>query len=261
MRDILNDLARGALDREWNPMERARALARPALPKRIYDRVSIAEDAGLFVVRLDNHTARTPGGRPLGVPVKRIAEVLAQEWDAQKEEVDPATMPLTRLVNAAIDGVAAETKRVITAIAAYARNDLLCYRADGPEGLLARQAEHWDPVLSYYEKKLHKRIRLAVGVMHVEQDPGLVEAIEARLSSLGALSLTAAYTLTNLTGSVFLALAVIDGVMTPDAAWTAAHVDEDWQMSHWGEDAEAMARRARRRAEFDAAALVVAHLH
>jgi chaperone required for assembly of F1-ATPase len=236
---------------------RAASVSRGDLPKRFYETASVVEAEDGFRVVLDGRPLRTPAKAVLAVASRVVATALAAEWAAQGERIDPATMPLTRLVNVAIDGVAAVADGVKGEIAAYAGSDLLAYRADGPDRLVERQTRLWDPLVAHAERRLGHRIRLAEGVMPVAQDAGLVEALHAVLPD-DPMALAGLHTVTSITGSALIALALMDGVVTADAAFAAAHVDEDWNIELWGEDAEAARRRAFRKAEMDAAALLVA---
>jgi chaperone required for assembly of F1-ATPase len=201
----------------------------------------------------------TPGKRPLAVPRRGLADAIAAEWNGQGEFIDPASMPVTRLANSAIDGVAPRMDDVRKPLVEYAGTDLLHYRAGEPEALVARQREAWDPILAWAERRYAVRFVLAEGVMHVAQPEATLQAIRTAIESfdepfrLAGLSLA-----TTLTGSALIALALAEGALDAEAAWSAAHVDEDWNISKWGEDAEAMRRRALRLADFRAAALALA---
>jgi chaperone required for assembly of F1-ATPase len=225
------------------------------LPKRFYERAETRDEAdGVASLRLDGKPVRTPGNVELTLPTKALAEAIADEWRGQGERIDPATMPLTKLANSVIDGVRGREDVVKEDILGYGRSDLVCYRAEGPETLAALQTQHWDPVVAWAKTELHAPMHLAEGVMHVAQDEASLDAIAARLGEFDAWSLAALHVMTGLTGSALLALAVALGRLTPDEAWTAAHVDEDWQISQWGEDEEAKARRENRHRDFAAAA-------
>jgi chaperone required for assembly of F1-ATPase len=196
---------------------------------------------------------RTPAKRELALPSKALAEALAAEWEAQGDRIDPATMPLTRLVNSALDGVAGREAEVRAEIAKYAVSDLLCYRAEGPSELVRRQAVAWDPILAWAREALGARLSTAQGIVPVAQPEAATRAIESGLARLDPLALAAHHVMTTLTGSALLALAHGHRRLTAEEAWAAAHVDEDWQISQWGEDAEAKARRDRRWSEMQAA--------
>lgn len=229
------------------------------LPRRFYKDVSLGVSGPppRHTILLDGRTARTPGRRELTLPTQPLAEAVATEWAAQTTHIDPGHMPLTRLVNTAIDGVADRRAEVAADVVKYAGSDLLCYRADFPDGLIARQRAHWDPVLDWAADVLGARFVVADGLMPVAQPPEAIARIAAAVEPLDAFRLTALHVQTTLMGSALLALAVVAGRLTPEAAWAAAHVDEDWQISEWGEDAEAMARRERRWGEMRAAAALV----
>jgi chaperone required for assembly of F1-ATPase len=211
-------------------------------------------------VLLDGRGIRTPGKQPLLVPTLDLAEAIAAEWKAQGEHIDPATMPMTRLLNSAIDGVRGREADVRAEIVKYAGSDLLCYRAGEPEGLARRQGELWDPVLAWCGEALGARFAVAQGLMPVPQPQAATAAVGRALDGLDPLRLAALHVMTTLTGSALLALAHARGRLTCEAAWAAAHVDEDWQIARWGEDAEASLRRRQRWSEMQAASRVLALL-
>ena len=228
------------------------------LPKRFYKDVTIKhEEGGAASLLLDGKPVRTPGKSHLIFPTRALAEAAADEWRAQQERIDPSTMPLTKLANSAIDGVRGHEQTVIDDILKYAGSDLLCYRTEGPKALVASQTKHWDPVLSWAKATLDAPLNLAEGVVHVAQPKASLDGVRRALEGLDAFSLAAMHVMTTLTGSALLPTAVLRGRLTPEQAWQAAHVDEDFQISQWGEDAEAAHRRTHRRRDFDAAARVL----
>lgn len=239
-----------------DPVAAARRGNGAARPRRFYDAVTIAPVAGGHAVRLDARPVHTPARRILLAPTVPLAEALAAEWAAQGERVDPASMPLTRLANAVIDGVAAQPAAVAAAVEAYLSCDLVCYRADGPRGLVERQRRHWDPVLDWAADTLGARFVRTEGVVFVAQPAGALRAAAAAIPEdawrLGALNAA-----TTLTGSALIALALAHRALSADDAWTAANVDEDWNMELWGRDDLALQRRSLRQAEFAAAARVL----
>ncbi|WP_181701904.1 ATP12 family chaperone protein [Chthonobacter albigriseus] len=254
MRDIFEDIATPGA--EQDPIRRARELSRGELPKRFYKSAAVAPEAGGFAILLDGRPVRTPARNPLVVASERAAAAIAAEWEGQGTHIDPSVMPLTRLANSAIDGVAADMDAVAADAAKFAGSDLLLYRADGPDRLVARQTATWDPVVAWAENRLGVRFRLVEGVMPVDQDPAVIPAVRALMPD-EPLALAALHSITTLMGSVLLAVAALEGRITGDQAWNAAHLDEDWTIELWGDDEEASERRAYRRKEFDAAALVL----
>jgi chaperone required for assembly of F1-ATPase len=227
---------------------------KPSLPKRFYQDVAVKDDGAGAAPLLDGKKVRTPAKAQLVLPTRALAAAVAEEWRAQGERIDPATMPLTKLANSAIDGVVGREQAVIDDIAAHAGSDLLCYRAQAPDGLVAAQRKHWDSVLAWAEDALAAPLVLGEGVVHVAQPQASLDAVKAALAGRDGFSLAALHVLTGLTGSALLGLAVALGRLTPEQAWEAAHVDEEWQIGQWGEDHEAAQRRQNRRRDFDAAA-------
>jgi chaperone required for assembly of F1-ATPase len=222
-------------------------------PKRFYKEVAIRAEDGRVSVLLDGKPIRTPAKAPLALPNAALAEAVAQEWRAQRERIEPETMPLTKLANSAIDGVRGREQAVIDDILAFAGADLVCYRAAGRDELVALQGQHWNPVLAFAKDDLAASLKLGRGVAHIEQPPASLDRIKRRLEDFDAFGLAALHVMTTLTGSAMLALGVALGRLSPEEAWEAANVDEDWQIGQWGEDAEAAERRARRWSEFEAA--------
>lgn len=254
MRDIFSDLSAPPLSDE-DPVRRAQIQMKQPLPKRYYKEVVVGETEEGFAVLLDGRPVKTPGKRLLAVPTRAAAELLAKEWRDQQTEINPARMPVTRLVNTAIDGIAAEIDAVFEDIVKFAGTDLLCYRADSPQSLVDMQASHWDPVLFWAADAFGARFILAEGIMHRKQPETAISAFaDALASHRSALKLAALHTITTLTGSALIALAFAQGRLTAEQAWQAAHVDEDWNILQWGADAEAEARRKARWVEMNAAA-------
>ena len=228
----------------------------PAPLKKFYKAASVGPSAeGVCPVLLDGRPVRTPARLPLAAP-ESVAVRIAQEWNAQDEHILPLTMPLTRLVNTAIDGVSSAREPVREEIVAIAGNDLLVYRADGPEGLIARQAELWDPLIEAAAERFGVPIAVTAGIMPISQDERLAGAVRRELPD-AALPLAALHQLTTLTGSALIAMSVANGNLAFEEGWNAAHVDEDWNIMEWGEDKEAAARRAIRRRDAEAAAFVL----
>ena len=224
-----------------------------ALPKRFYTAVTAAPRGDGHAVHLDGRPLRTPGKLVLVLPTAALADAIAAEWSAQTDRIDPLTMPLTRLANSVRDQVDGREREVRADIVKYGGSDLVCYRADSPEGLVAAQMRAWDPVLEWARRDLGCDLAVATGIVHVAQSAASRAAIEAAVAPLEGFRLASAHVMTTLLGSVVLALAVLRGRLTAEEAWAAAHVDEDWQIAKWGSDAEAMRRRAARLVEFQAA--------
>jgi chaperone required for assembly of F1-ATPase len=219
--------------------------------KRFYRSVEVTVQ-GPYAIALDGQLVKTPFKRELLLPTAGLAEAVASEWAAQVERIDPSQMPLTRLANTAIDRVEGEEARIIDELVEYAGSDLVCYRASGPDSLVNRQGEFWDPVLSCAEQLLGEKLIAVQGIAHKPQPPEALGAIRQYLQQFDPMRLCALHNLTTLTGSALIALAVERGLIEPERAWLAAHIDEDWQAERWGRDDEAMERRARRKREFDA---------
>lgn len=254
MRDIFSDLSAPPLTDD-DPVRRAQIQMKQPLPKRFYKEVTVGEAEDGFTILLDSRPVKTPGKRALAVPTHAAARLLAREWDEQTTEIDPVKMPVTRLVNTALDGVAPEIDAVFDDIVKFAGTDLLCYRADNPRSLVDMQANHWDRVVYWAADALRARFILAEGIIHRQQPESAIRAFaEALEKHRSALKLAALHTVTTLTGSALLALAFAEGRLNAEQAWQAAHVDEDWNIQQWGTDAEAEARRRSRWLEMHAAA-------
>jgi chaperone required for assembly of F1-ATPase len=248
--------------------ESGRRQVRASLPRRFYKTATVAAvpprafpDSGsvgqrtpaAWRVLLDDRPIRTPAKRELAVPARQLAEAIAAEWRAQGDEVDPARMPLTRLANSAIDGVAGRRPAVRAEILKYLASDLLCYRAPEPGELVRRQADAWDPILDWCHEAFGVRLAVTAGIVPVGQPQLQGTALSTWLDSLDAFELAAVYAMTALLGSALLGIAHAQGRLDRAGAWAAAHVDEDFQAEKWGVDSLAKARRDRHWQEFEAA--------
>lgn len=253
MRELFDEVAgHSPLD----PEEAVRRTTRGPQRKRFYAQAGVAETPKGFSITLDGKPVRTPSRRLLAAPTREIAEAIAAEWNAQKEIIDPVTMPLTRLANSVIDAVAGRVEAVADDIAKYFHSDMLFYRADHPHALVAREAEHWDPVLFWAAGTLGAHFILSEGIVHVRQPDQAVAAARTALPA-DPWSIAALHMVTTLTGSALLALALMRGALDEDQVWAAAHVDEDWNIQQWGVDEEVARRRLTRFLDFRAAARVL----
>jgi chaperone required for assembly of F1-ATPase len=256
MRDIFDDVFK---NQPLDPTEAARRNMRPQLRRRFYNAVSVEPREGGYAVLLDGRPVKTPARRTLAAPTQALARALADEWEAQRDVVDPAAMPLTRLANSIIDGVADKPGAVKAEVAKFLGSDLVCYRAGSPDGLVERQTQHWNPLIAFARDTLGARFVLGEGVMFVIQ-PDAAIAAAARAIPDEPWKLGAVSAITTLTGSALIALAMAARELSMEDAWAAAHVDEDWNMHQWGSDEQALERRAAREAEMQAAAKVLALL-
>lgn len=226
--------------------------------KRFYMDVAVAPVDGGWTIRLDDRPVRTPARAALVLPTAALADAVAAEWRGQGESVDPAAMPMTGLANAAIDHVAPSPADFAASIARYAQSDLLCYRADGPEALVARQSAAWNSLLDWARARYDVAFAVTQGIIPVPQPEETLARLGAAVAALDPFRLTGLSTLVTLSGSLVCGLAVVEGGYDPAAVWQAAEIDEAWQVEQWGEDAEAAARSARRGAEFATAADFIA---
>lgn len=259
MRDLLKDLENS---QPVDPVRAAQTAMQPQRPKRFYETVSVIEDGqGLFGVQLDGRSLKTPGKNAIALPVRAAAERIAAEFDAQKERIDVTAMPAYRLVNTGLDGVATAPEAVREEILRYAGSDLVCYRAEGPDGLVAVQAEHWDGPLDWAVSLTGGRFVLVEGIMHAAQPRETIAGFRMHLDRVtDPVVLASLHVMTALTGSAILAMGVLHEEWDAKAAWTAAHVDEDWQISQWGADHEAERVRAIKWRDMEAAGLLAVML-
>jgi chaperone required for assembly of F1-ATPase len=240
------DLTTETADERWERLSRDR-IARP-LPKKFYKLAEVTPELG---IALDGRVVKTPLKAKLILPSRRLADAIVVEWNSQTDVIDPATMPLTKLANTAIDRAGTEREFVAGQVVEFAGSDMVCYRAEDPEQLVTLQASSWDPVLVWATSTLNAEFKVVTGITYVVQSPPTINAVSYHVAELSPFELTVAHNLTTLTGSALLGLMLTARAISPESAWVAAHVDEDFQIATWGEDDEAKARRAFRRIDFD----------
>ncbi|QUS40411.1 ATPase [Tardiphaga alba] len=242
-------------------VQESREKSTGARRKRFYTKADVSLGDGGHAITLDDKTVRTPSRNLLAAPSRAIADIIVAEWNAQQEFIDPLSMPVTRLANSVLDAISTDEQiaAVRDDIAKYFNSDLLFYRASHPEALIAREAAAWDPVLRWAADDLGAHFILAEGVMHVSQ-PEQALAIARGALPTDNWMVAALHMVTTITGSALLALALLRGRLDADQVWSAAFVDEDWNIEKWGLDEEVAQRRAARETDFRAAASVVAAL-
>ena len=220
--------------------------------KRFYEKVSAEREGGAFTIRLDVRPVKTPARNVLALPNRALAEAVAEEWRAQGESIDPRSMPLTGLANAAIDRI--DPAAFASNLAAYGETDLLCYRAEEPPELVARQDARWNPLLDWARARYDIAFELATGIIHRPQPANTVARLAEAIGARNAFELAALSPLVTISGSLVIALALAEGAISAGDAFDAAHLDELWQAERWGEDSLATQAREARRRDFLAAA-------
>lgn len=207
--------------------------------KRFWKQATAEACDGGFCVKLDGRAVKTPAKRPLVVPTLAMAQAIAAEWDAQEGLVNPETMPVTRAANSALDKVAVQFDEVAGLLAAYGETDLLCYRATGPEALIARQAAGWDPILHWAAQELGAPLHVTAGVVPIDQPGESIARLTALVRGFTAFELAAVHDLIAISGSLLLGLAVARQQISVKQAWDLSRIDESWQNEQWGIDDDA----------------------
>lgn len=218
--------------------------------KRFWKAAAVVDAEDGFAVELDGRSVKTPAKRALKLPTRAMAEAIAAEWDAQKDVINPHTMPATKTANAALDKVTLQHAEVADMLAAYGDSDLLCYRADAPEELVARQTAHWDPMLDWADAEMGVRLLPRTGVMHAPQDPKVLRVLRDRTHALTVFELAAFHDLVSLSGSLILGFGAAMEARSAEVLWDLSRLDENWQEEQWGEDEDATALAAIKREAF-----------
>lgn len=213
------------------------------VPRRFYRDVAMRQSAEGWEVTLDGKLLRSPAKAPLLLPNEALAAAIRAEWDAQEDRIQPQSMPMMQFASTAVDRVMPNRAKIVEDIAAYGGSDLICYRAGGPEALAQRQQEHWQPLVDWANSRFDVALRTTTGIMAVEQSTHSLRTLARAVDLLDPWRLTAIAGVTTVAGSLVIALALLEGRLTPEAAIAAAQLDEIFQAERWGEDAEAVARR------------------
>jgi chaperone required for assembly of F1-ATPase len=220
--------------------------------KRFFKQARVSPSSDGYTIELDGKPVRTPGRSPLAVPTSPLAQAMADEWNAQGDKIDPRSMPLTGLVNAAIDRIAPDKESFARGLALYGESDLVCYRAEGPAPLVRRQAEHWDPILAWASHRYDIAFETVVGIIHRAQPAATIERLGQAVRARTPFELAGLSPLVTVSGSLLIALALAEEAITFEPAWAAATLDEQWQIDQWGDDPEAVKALAGRRFDFEA---------
>ena len=213
--------------------------------KRFYETVGVEKVKAGYQLTLDGRPIRSPGRRDLVLPSRALADAVGAEWEAQLETVDPTVMPTMSLVATAIDRVAPQREHVISTIAGFAKSDLLCYRAEEPADLTARQLVHWQPLLDWCAETFNTPLSITGGLMPLTQPKESIVGLRSIVATFDDLPLAALHEITTLLGSLVIALAIVKGRITVGQGVDAAQLDETYQIERWGEDAEAVSRRSK----------------
>jgi chaperone required for assembly of F1-ATPase len=226
--------------------------------KRFFKGAAVENSAGRFRILLDGKPVRTPGGNPLAVPARALAESIAGEWRDQKTDIEPLSMPMLRMANTALDGIAANRQAVVDAVARFGEHDLICYRAGQPPELAALQDQAWSPMLDWLAARHGARLAAAAGLTHIPQPPEALAALRRVVEGMDDFALAALHVMASVTGSLVLALALAEARLNPAQAFQISRIDEDYQAGKWGADAEAETRARALARELDVASAFLA---
>lgn len=222
-------------------------------PKRFWKSAGAVEVDQGFSIELDGRPVKTPAKNALYVPSLELAKAIAEEWDAQDKTVLPDTMPLTRLANSTVDKVSTQHAEVANLLAEYGASDLICYRATGPDELIARQSDAWDGFLDWAKRELDIDLVVQTGVMPVDQPEPSVMRIKELTHQFDAFALTAFHELVSLSGSWVIGMFAMRESVDIETLWNAAVVDDLFQAEKWGDDDEALEMRAQKSHSFNCA--------
>ena len=220
--------------------------------RRFYKEAAVEPVDDSYRILLDGRPVKTPARSPLAVRSEALAQAIAEEWNAQGEQVDPRSMPLTGLANAAIDRVAPDKEKFARGLAVFGESDLVCYRAEGPQRLVERQSERWDPIIAWARRRYDIDLEVVCGIIHRPQPKGALDQLAQAVDARSPFELAALSPLVTVSGSLVVALALAEGGIDLETAWAAASLEEQWQIEQWGEDSEAMKALEARRRDFEA---------
>ena len=229
--------------------------------KRFWKVAAVVAARDDYGIELDGRPLKTPARVALAVPTRDLADAIAAEWNGSGETIDPRTMPLTGLANAAIDRVAPDPATFAAGLARYAEADLFAYRAKGPARLVTQEAAEWDPLLAWARRRFDVDFVITDSILHAPQPPATIARLAHAVAALDPFPLAALSPLVTIGGSLVAALALVEDAAPFDTIWSAVSLDERWQIEQWGDDAEAVASLANRRADYDAAARFIRLLH
>jgi chaperone required for assembly of F1-ATPase len=226
--------------------------------KRFYKSVAAETTPEGWRILLDGKPVRTPGGRMLLLPTAALADAVAQEWRGQGDEIDPVSTPMLRLANTTLDGIRKDRAAVIAAILRFGEHDLLCYRGQAPASLAERQAREWNTMLDWVAKNHGARLAVTSGVGHVAQPPEALAALERAIAAHDDFALVGLHVIASITGSLVLALALVEGAINSAQAFQMSRLDEIHQAERWGTDVQAEQRANALAREIDVAATFIA---
>ena len=257
MRELLTELDPEIGGENSDPIQKVVRNLQPKRIKRFYKSVSISSEPSGYWIKLDDKPIRSPRNEIIECTSKEIAMRFANEWEKQDEFIDYLTMPITRILNAAVDGVSDNITAVIETICSYASSDMICYRATGPEKLVVRQQQEWDPILRWLQESLGLVFEITTGILPIEQSADSIQKVKNLLQEYGSIQLAALHTVTTLGGSILLALALEKKAFEPETIWQAINLEEDWNIEHWGQDTEALRTRKFKQQDFNAATQIL----
>ena len=227
---------------------------------RFFHQAKVVQIEGGYTVYLDDKPVKTPRGHLQLLPSKSLADAIANEWRSQSLNIDPNTMPLCGFANSAIDRMKESRQRIINDILKYAMTDLLFYRSSGPDELVTRQNEQWQPLINWAEEKYGVKFRVTVGVLPIKQSDQMIEILRKKIQELDDMYLIALSSIIITTGSMIISLALAEGKIDVHQAFDLASLEEIFQNERWGTVQESEIRQKNLKKDVSSAALFLSLL-
>ena len=228
--------------------------------RRFYKTTGVDAAEGGFRVLLDGRPMKTPAKHTLILPVKGLAVAVAEEWDAQLEDIQPDVMPITRLSTTANDRMPALRAAAIDEVAQYAETDLVCYRAAHPPALVREQHAAWQPALDWMAKRYDIAFDVTDALLPVSQPTATLTRIRSTVEAIEDWPLVGVHSATTSLGSIVLALALWHGELDADVAVNASLVDALFEIKQWGQERDATQRHEALRRDVRGAARFLEYL-
>lgn len=210
--------------------------------KRFYKTATIEGSDGRFQVLLDGKSVRTPARSPHVLPTEALAGAIACEWNAVEDEIRADDMPVTKLANSVTDLMPQRRHVAVAETAAFAETDLLCYRATAPADLVARQTAAWQPWLVWCAGHHGIELEATAGMTPIAQPPAALSRVQEVITGLDDWRLVAIHSATQITGSLILALALLEKKLAASEAHAASLLDEQYTIEVWGQEIEQATR-------------------
>mgnify|MGYP001206920576 FL=1 len=197
---------------------------------------------GKYLLNINNKSLKTPDGNIIELPSIKLAKILLKDYESSFKSKPLNIVRPIKITNTAIDKIKPNNIFYINEITDNLNNDMICYFANSPVELVDLQNKDWLPLINYMKSSYNIELIYTSKLFSINQKPDSLLKLKNILNEINIFKLSAIYTLSQITKSIIISLALVNNKISAKKAFENSNLEELYQISKWGKDEEAFDR-------------------